>query len=294
MNKDMLPANEFELIEPPQKLIEKVAQRRMAMALDISNPSKIKSADKRQFLSLIAEEMKLRVEAINDHIFYIGKLLSEAKQVLNHGDYEPWVKENFPSISRSTANNCTRVYKTFAFAPHAVRDLPRSLLYYLSSSKCDEELREAYLASEFVDRTTSSQALRQLLIKVHKGEIDLESDEAQTLVKSFESNIKKGQYLKILHELEQRAEQAQTKIRQIYASTPLIPTNNTATNGENNSELYPYVSSCIQNIMDTIKEASTKLQGDALQDGVSNEKRSEVNKAVKTSQPSDLFKRRKG
>lgn len=293
MSKEIIFKSEFELIEAPRKLIEHVAKKRLELAVDISNPTKINSADRKEFLSLIAKEIKLRVEAIDDHAFYIGKLLFEAKQILPHGEYESWVEGNIPYISRSTAHNCKRVYEAFALSPTAVRSLKKSILYFISSPQCNEELKQAYLGCEFIDKTVSATKLRQISIRMNKGELSIGDEEVQKIIKAKEADIKKGYYISVLCDFSKYVEQINKKVRQIYVGTPIISTDNLQIKQKYDDGLYSIVDSCIQDIVDRIKKTSETLQqmvgADEEGDGLSS-KVEQVDEPVLSQ---NLFKRRK-
>jgi hypothetical protein len=63
-------------------------------------------------------------------IFAMGKILSEVKEALNHGEFMPWVEANCP-FSRMTTSSYMRVYERY-------KDEPRKALEELS-------ITEAYL-----------------------------------------------------------------------------------------------------------------------------------------------------
>ena len=73
-------------MERSEKIKMISAQRRDQFDDDLKNP---------QQLPLIADEIRLKVGSIKRNIYDIGKLLTKAKKITDHGKFKEWIKENF-------------------------------------------------------------------------------------------------------------------------------------------------------------------------------------------------------
>lgn len=90
-------------------------------------------------LSAITLDIKSRMKRSAEDIFIIGKHLCEAKALLGHGNFLPWLEANFENqygLSESTAGRYMRVYKKFKNAK--LPDVEASVLYLLAEKSTPE------------------------------------------------------------------------------------------------------------------------------------------------------------
>lgn len=85
----------------------------------------------------------LRTECVNikKSVFNIGKYLSEVKQILPHGKFQPWIEEHFnKELPYSTAALYMKIYEKFERKPKAVLFLPVYFLLKMSQNDFPEEV----------------------------------------------------------------------------------------------------------------------------------------------------------
>jgi Protein of unknown function (DUF3102) len=85
-------------------------------------------------LPLIVEEIQARVGSAKRQIFEIGRLLTEAKAIVGHGEFKDWIKGKF-DFSYSTANNFMNVYRYCLESPALVHSIRAAVLYKVASPK---------------------------------------------------------------------------------------------------------------------------------------------------------------
>ena len=74
-------------------------------------------------------------------IYDIGKLLFEAKKILPHGQFQPWIEQTFGGeLPYSTAAAFKDVYDHFKDCPKMVRYIPVSLLLLIKQKGFSEEI----------------------------------------------------------------------------------------------------------------------------------------------------------
>ena len=94
----------------------------------------------------------LRKAVIND-IIEIGRLLTQAKQIVGHGNWLPWLEREF-QWTDDTALNYMRCHEMAKSRKFRDLNLPVSGLYLLAAPSTPEEAREAVIA-----RTESGERL---------------------------------------------------------------------------------------------------------------------------------------
>ncbi|UGY28178.1 DUF3102 domain-containing protein [Bradyrhizobium septentrionale] len=95
-----------------------------------------------------AEAIRALGKRMIGDIIEIGRLLTEAKQIVGHGNWLPWIEREF-GWSRQTANNFINVFKfeEFGKVPNFGNlSLPVSGLYMLAAPGTPDEAREALIA----------------------------------------------------------------------------------------------------------------------------------------------------
>jgi hypothetical protein len=139
-------------------------------------------------LGRIVANIKQRTVIIKKEIFHIGELLTEAKQIVGHGNFKQWVADTF-DFSYETANNCMNVYKACLGHPEIVTTIKASVLYKIAAPGFPTDLRE-YIFEHGNSRYTNSD-IQDLLDRYKAGELDLGSAE----VKKFFNQNQKWQQL---------------------------------------------------------------------------------------------------
>jgi hypothetical protein len=95
--------------------------------LDDHRPEVYESLDtdqKRRVLR-IEQEIQDRMIDIKVNVYEIGKLLSKAREIVGHGNFQLWVKQTFNGeLPYSTAAFFKGVYETFKDRSDVVRLLP--------------------------------------------------------------------------------------------------------------------------------------------------------------------------
>lgn len=223
MTGELLTEDSFVLRETPQKMIDNIKNKRSQLGIDLSNPANIPKKKQAEYLDLIIDEIRLRTSVAGEQVFYIGQLLYEAKQLLPHGSYEKWIERYLPNISLSTAKNFRDVYETFALSPNSIRHLQKSILYFLSSDKCNEQLKEAYLNAEEVDTSISLKELTALSVKMNRQELTIDSPEISRFIHLEQNRIKLHKYATSLHLLKDKVIQFLSDVTLIHNSNPVMP-----------------------------------------------------------------------
>jgi hypothetical protein len=94
----------------------------------------------RRNLAVITGELHAAMKVENSNIITIGRLLIEAREQVEHGEWMPWLNENFDS-SISTAENYMNAARLAAKFPTVGNlKLRPSALYSLGSEQLDTEL----------------------------------------------------------------------------------------------------------------------------------------------------------
>lgn len=249
------------LRETPQKEIDHIRNKRSEMGIDVSRRKDVPQDKRVQYLNLIVDEIRLRTSVASEQIFYIGQLLHEAKQLLAHGNYENWIERHLENISISTAHNCRRVYETFALSPSSIQKLPKSILYFLSSNECDEQLREAYLNAEEVDSSVTLKELKTISVKMSKGDLTIESPEVLSVVHEEQGRIKARQYSRALYLLKERAEQFVHDITQIHNSNPIMAIPSAEPLGEDETTSFEGLRAFASDVLTRIDELLETYRG---------------------------------
>jgi len=138
--------------------------------------------EKEEYLDSIKEELQARSCALKYQIFEIGKLLCEVKKNLPHGEFQPWVEENFEHGYR-TAHNCMKVYEACMGHPDVVQYFNPSCLYLIAKPSFPDDLRAALFDGAKGPVDVSKNELIQLALKYKNGEITTDSEEVQSVLK---------------------------------------------------------------------------------------------------------------
>jgi Protein of unknown function (DUF3102) len=98
--------------------------------------------DKARILS-ITRSIEQNIRTIKKSVYDIGRLLSEAKKVLPHGQFQPWIKETFGrELPVPTAEAYKAIYDHFKNKPDMVRYRPVSMLLLMKQKQFPSEIIE--------------------------------------------------------------------------------------------------------------------------------------------------------
>lgn len=93
-----------------------------------------------------AVRIRMRMARTAEDIVEIGRDLIRVKDLLGHGKFLPWIKDEF-GMSRQTADNFVHVAETFGAKLPIVSNLPPTVLYALAAPSTPDEVKE-----EIIDR----------------------------------------------------------------------------------------------------------------------------------------------
>jgi hypothetical protein len=92
-------------------------------------------------LMSIETEVQSRLMYIKRDVYEIGKLLSVAKGIVSHGEFEKWIEKTFgDDLPYSTANYCMRVYMTFEDKPSLVTRIPSKYLLMVTQKSFPDQI----------------------------------------------------------------------------------------------------------------------------------------------------------
>jgi hypothetical protein len=160
-----------------------------------------------QQLALITDQIHEIAKTFKRDIYKIGKLLTEAKELVGHGNFKKYIKDNF-DFSYPTANNLMNVYNQCLPWPSMVETIPSTVLYAISSPNFPPDLRELLFNHGYGLSDIDKPKIKDILKKYNKKEIDLSSPEIRGLIKY---NDKKGTYFNYKAEIDKSID----KLRQL-------------------------------------------------------------------------------
>jgi hypothetical protein len=143
----------------------------------------------RQQLVLIVDEIDQIMGKTKENIYEIGKLLTEAKGLVGHSNFQRWIEANF-DFSYPTANNFMNVYRFCLNRPKLVNSIKSSVLYTISSNNFPNDLREHLLEHGNSLSDIKSKQIKDIMKRFKKKEIDLESPEIKGLIQYREEKSK--------------------------------------------------------------------------------------------------------
>ncbi len=179
---------------------------------------------KEDYLESIKKELRHRSRAFKFQIFEIGKLVYEAKKNLPHGEFKPWIEENFDHGYR-TAYNCMTVFLTCMGHPEIVEYFNPSCLYLIAKPSFPDDLRTALLDGVKGPVDIKKKDLIQLSMRIKNNEISVEDKEVQALLVKDRSSTILDRCEIELKSMGKIITQRQERIRSIlntYSPNPLI------------------------------------------------------------------------
>lgn len=132
-------------------------------------------------LGEIIRQVNEKISNIKLKTFEIGCMLTAAKKIVEHGEFQKWIEDNF-DFSYPTANNFMNVYRYCLGRPDLVVKMKPSILYQIASPKFPEDLREYIFENWNYLEEIKTKPLQEICTRFKNGEIDLDSPEVQQLV----------------------------------------------------------------------------------------------------------------
>ncbi len=207
-----------------QKLSEAILIRDEREKLFKSEYLTIEQREK--YLDSIKEELQARCKGLKYQIYEIGKLLCEAKKILPHGEFKPWINENF-EFCYKTAYNFMKVYIVCMGHPEVVKYFKPSSLYVISKPDFPGGLREALFEGVKGPVDIKEKDIVQIALKYKNGELQISDKEVQDLLKKQRDISLWERYkieLVVMNQyIANRLERIE-KLSEIHTVNPLIKT----------------------------------------------------------------------
>jgi hypothetical protein len=137
--------------------------------------------DKRTEILKIETAITARLTNMKFEYYEIGKLLTQAKETLPHGQYEPWLKQTFGrELGVSTAAHIKGIYKFFKGYPDAVALLPFTFLQHVSRASFPDAVREIIQANPQAIAEADTKNLELACKELKENKINLDQFMAMT------------------------------------------------------------------------------------------------------------------
>ena len=225
----------------------------------------LKEINKEEHLDSITEELQARSKGFKYQIFEMGKLLCEAKKILSHGQFQPWLDNNFEFCYR-TAFNFMKVYQVCMGHPEVVKYFNPSCLYVITKPSFPKDLRAALFNGAKGPVDIKEKDLVQIAIKYKNGQIKTKDQEVQNLLKKQRDISLWETYrieLEALNKLIASRLERIEKLSTIHSVNPLIEkdTDEELFNRfEEEYKITDQIKSCIAKINLLIKEVNEKCK----------------------------------
>lgn len=174
-------------------------------------------------------------EAALRYIVEIGRRLQEAKELLPHGEWGQWVKEELP-FSQSTAQNFMRIFQEYGADQleigGAVKSQALANLSYTKALKLlaidDEEEREAFVETHNVDDMSSRELEEAIRERDEARRMQAEAEkrakgfEAQAVDAAAEAEKKVAELNEALAKAKKQRDTARDKLKNAEAAVELL------------------------------------------------------------------------
>lgn len=165
----------------------------------------------------------------------IGRRLVEAKEMVSHGEWGDWLKNNI-DYSQSTANNLMQLYREYGEDPSKIPTLGNlSYTKALALLAVPEEEREVFVAENDVENM-SARELQKVIKEKQKLEKQLEKSESaaekertklaksiEKLEKQLEEAKEKESDVEKVKDLQDQLASAQDKVKKLEAELRAKP-----------------------------------------------------------------------
>ncbi|WP_035277285.1 hypothetical protein [Desulforegula conservatrix] len=117
-----------------------------------------RSQGDQKYLDSLADEIKIRTKITQQEIFFIGEMLTEARQVVKSIkglSFKVWVQNTF-DFGYHTAINFCNVYAVCMGRIQEIANIPISVLYNISQPSFSDELRDFLFNSGAIEKLSLS------------------------------------------------------------------------------------------------------------------------------------------
>jgi 1-aminocyclopropane-1-carboxylate deaminase/D-cysteine desulfhydrase-like pyridoxal-dependent ACC family enzyme len=163
-------------------------------------------------LGYLANEISINVKILNKHLIKIGELLTIAKEIAGHGNFQDWVKDDC-DFSHETANNFMNVYKHCYGFPEIVERLRSSVLYTISAPKFPVEIRQLIL-----EKLIAPKSLKELTILVdryNKEEIEIDPSHLVTISKIRNNDTFIKEHIELIYQFINECKRYKIKFNEL-------------------------------------------------------------------------------
>jgi len=211
-------------------------------------------------LSILADEINVRIKITKREIFTIGELLYEAKKILQ-GGFKQWIADNF-DFSYDTAHNFMNVYECCLGHKNLVEKVKSSILYKLSAPSFPEELRDFLFSQGSLVKMTNRK-LEEILKKYKEGGIDSIKDDFEKITEGYRiydqvmytlDNLELA--IRDLIRFQEKMETHDSRLRRSFLNME-DQEGHSVIGNEINTHIVTAIESCIK-ILDEVKGSSFK------------------------------------
>jgi len=188
--------------------------------------SVLTTEEREKYLDSLKEELNARCKGLKHQIFEIGELLFVVKKILPHGEFKPWINDNF-EFCYETAHNYMKVYIVCMGNPEIVEYFKPSSLYVISNPKFPEGLRKALFKGVKGPVDIKKKDLVQIALQIKKGELTITDKEVQDLLIRQRDISLWEEYkieLKAINQLISKRLERIVELSRIQTVNPLIKT----------------------------------------------------------------------
>lgn len=210
-------------------------------------------------LNYIADEINTRINRFKHDVFNIGKLLTEAKELLPHGEFGNWV-QNSCGLNHQTANNFMRVYGFCDGNPEIAEKISQSIIYKIASKNFPTQIKE-YIRDNYERLQLKNKFIDDILENSKNEDYD-ESEEILKLNKQCLINDIEKLYTSYLEECLKELSTIQDKLHK--TDIPIHPTEKTITIDQEWSNKFSDKIEQIENECERFKSKLLLLQADNL------------------------------
>jgi len=225
----------------------------------------LSTEEREKYLDSLKEELNTSCNRLKHQIFEIGKLLFLVKKNLPHGEFKPWINDNF-EFCYETALNYMKVYTVCIGNPEIVEYFKPSSLYVISNPKFPEGLREALFKGVKGPVDIKKKDLVALALKFKKGELQITDKEIQDLLIRQRDISLWEEYnieLKALNQLISKRLGRIVELSRIQRTNPLIKNDTDEQEQireEEQNKIIEQVENIIEKIDTTINELDKKCK----------------------------------
>ena len=169
-------------------------------------------ADKQTNIATLTAEIKMYLHIANQSIIEVGKRLIQAKELVNHGDWQNWLKNNF-NLSIPTAQKYMQVYNRFGISRIDTAFGSTQLIALLSLPEGDEQKFIAEKAAE--GNPADQMSVKQLRAEVKKWKDEFATSEKSNQGLESYISILRNEMVYYRKELDSTKDRARTLSKQL-------------------------------------------------------------------------------